>query len=136
MLHLVQGLGDFFKGSFYPQAGKGQGAELCMLLRKSLKELALRLKSLQNLISKPLADGDARLRRGLGFRVYGQLDLHTVTGLAKKFQPCIAQYIHVCLSMVTIGGSTGRFLGNAAVDLGLQDTDYVVAQHIFILLLL
>ena len=72
----------------------------------------------------------------MGFRVYGQLDLHTVTGPAKKLQPCIAQYIHVCLAMVTIGGSTGRFLGNAAVDLGLQDTDYVAAQHIFILLFL
>merc|ERR1712190_330904 len=37
------------------------------------------------------------------------------------------------LLMFTIGGSTGVILGNAAVDLALQDTYYVVAHVHFVL---
>merc|ERR1711972_534441 len=59
--------------------------------------------------------------------------LSTYLGNQPLTRSASAYFALLFLLMFTIGGSTGVILGNAAVDLALHDTYYVVAHFHFVL---
>merc|ERR1711868_147883 len=68
-----------------------------------------------------------------GTKIFNWLSTYLGNPSLLQLKTSSALFGLVFLLMFTIGGSTGVILGNAAVDLGLHDTYYVVAHFHFVL---
>merc|ERR1711988_621733 len=68
-----------------------------------------------------------------GTKIFNWLCTYLGNPLILEIRSCSAFFALIFLLMFTIGGSTGVILGNAAVDIGLHDTYYVVAHFHFVL---
>jgi len=68
-----------------------------------------------------------------GTKIFNWLSTYLGNPSLLQLRVSSALFAILFLLMFTIGGSTGVILGNAAVDLGLHDTYYVVAHFHFVL---
>merc|ERR1711972_42742 len=68
-----------------------------------------------------------------GTKIFNWLSTYLGNPPLLQLRTSSALFAILFLLMFTIGGSTGVILGNAAVDLGLHDTHYVVAHFHFVL---
>merc|ERR1712224_1048209 len=68
-----------------------------------------------------------------GTKIFNRLSTYLGNPPLLHLRTASAFFALLFLLMFTIGGSTGVILGNAAVDLGLHDTYYVVAHFHFVL---
>merc|ERR1712141_536297 len=68
-----------------------------------------------------------------GTKIFNWLSTYLGNPPLLQLRTSSAFFALLFLLMFTIGGSTGVILGNAAVDLGLHDTYYVVAHFHFVL---
>merc|ERR1712066_1227747 len=68
-----------------------------------------------------------------GTKIFNWLSSYLGNPNLLQLRTSSALFALLCLLMFTSGGSTGVILGNAAVDLGLHDTYYVVAHFHFVL---
>merc|ERR1711937_9988 len=68
-----------------------------------------------------------------GTKIFNWLSSYLGNPSLLQLKTSSALFALVFLLMFTIGGSTGVILGNAAVDLALHDTYYVVAHFHFVL---
>merc|ERR1711959_742550 len=68
-----------------------------------------------------------------GTKIFNWLCTYLGNSLLLQIRTSSALFALIFLLMFTIGGSTGVILGNAAVDIALHDTYYVVAHFHFVL---
>mmetsp|Transcript_38499 Transcript_38499/g.84391 ORF Transcript_38499/g.84391 Transcript_38499/m.84391 type:complete len:181 (+) Transcript_38499:988-1530(+) len=68
-----------------------------------------------------------------GTKIYNWLSSYLGNPPLLQLRTSSALFSLLFLILFTLGGSTGIILGNAAVDLGLHDTYYVVAHFHFVL---